>query len=288
MRAVLGIDAAWTLTHPSGVALAVQMGTAWRLVAVSPSYQGFHALAAQGPASELRPSGSRPDAKELLATSRKLCGLPVDLVAIDMPLARSRITGRRASDNAVSSAYGARKCGTHTPSSARPGVISDELKEGFGEAGYPLQTQSISTPGLIEVYPHPALVELAGAPERLRYKVSKARGYWPKSDAAERKKLLLREWTGIITRLETQITGVASALPTLPADARGAELKAFEDMLDAVVCAWVAICALEERATPFGDQNSAIWVPNRRQCSNPSQAVNRRRPGPRSRLRIGG
>ncbi len=264
MRAVLGIDAAWTLTHPSGVALAAQMGTGWRLVALSPSYQRFHALAGRGSPPELRPSGSRPDAEELLATSRKLCGLPVDLVAIDLPLARGRIAGRRASDNAVSSAYGARKCGTHTPSSARPGRISDELKEGFGDAGYPLQTESISTPGLIEVYPHPALVELARAPERLRYKVSKVRSYWPRSDAAERRKFLLQEWAGIITLLETQIMGVTNALPSLPPDARGDELKAFEDMLDAVVCAWVAICALEARATPFGDQDSAIWVPSRR------------------------
>jgi len=264
MRAVLGIDAAWTPTHPSGVALAAQMGTAWRLVALSASYQRFHALAGRGSPAELRPSGSRPDAKELLATSRKLCGAPVDLVAIDMPLARGRIAGRRASDNALSSAYGAFKCGTHTPSGARPGPMSDELKEGFDEAGYPLQTSSISTPGVIEVYPHPALVQLADAPERLRYKVSKVRSYWPRSDATARRKFLLQEWAGIIALLETQIMGVTDALPSLPADARGHELKAFEDMLDAVVCAWVAICALEARATPFGDQNSAIWVPNAR------------------------
>src|SRR5258706_12272244 len=116
MRAVLGIDAAWTLTKPSGVALVVEAGTTWNLVALEPSYQHFHTLAAGDTSLEVRPSGSRPDAKALLASSATLCGVPVDLVAIDMPLAHGPIRGRRNSDNAVSRAYGARKCGTHTPS----------------------------------------------------------------------------------------------------------------------------------------------------------------------------
>jgi predicted RNase H-like nuclease len=105
------------------------------------------------------------------------CGRPVDLVAIDMPLARSPIVGRRASDDAVSSAYGGRKCGTHTPSAFRPGRMSDDLREGFERAGYPLLTNTIAQSGVIEVYPHPALVELAGASERLPYKASKVRSY---------------------------------------------------------------------------------------------------------------
>lgn len=42
---------------------------------------------------------------------------------------------------------------------------------------------------------------------------------------------------------------------------KGAALKAFEDKLDAIVCAWVGICVIEHRATPFGDHDSAIWVP---------------------------
>jgi hypothetical protein len=43
-----------------------------------------------------------------------------------------------------------------------------------------LQTLTIASPALIEVYPHPALVELAGAVERLPYKAAKVSAYWPK------------------------------------------------------------------------------------------------------------
>jgi predicted RNase H-like nuclease len=179
-----------------------------------------------------------------------------------MPLSHNRITGRRTSDNAVSRAYGARKCGTHSPSATRPGRISDDLRTEFGQAGYPLQTDAISPPGLIEVYPHPALVELANAPERLRYKCSKVRRYWPTSTPSERRTFLLQEWCDIVALLEEQITGVAEALPPPDTDARPVELKAYEDMLDATICAWVAIRALKKAAKPFGDNESAIWIPN--------------------------
>ena len=41
---------------------------------------------------------------------------PVDLVAIDMPIANLPITGRRVADRLVSAQFGGRGCSTHTPS----------------------------------------------------------------------------------------------------------------------------------------------------------------------------
>lgn len=67
----------------------------------------------------------------------------IDLIAIDMPLARTAIIARRVSDDAVSRAYGARKCGTHAPSAIRPNPISDALREASEESGYPLLTKDI-------------------------------------------------------------------------------------------------------------------------------------------------
>jgi predicted RNase H-like nuclease len=261
MRAVLGIDAAWTSAQPSGVALATETALGWELVAVAPSYQRFHARAADNLVPEVRPSGSMPLASALLASCSALCGGPVDLVAIDMPLSHAPIIARRTSDDKVSSAYGQRKCGTHTPSPLRPGPISDSLRESFDQMGYPLLTTAISSPGLIEVYPHPALVELTSASERLPYKAAKARNYWPALCPEERRVRLYKEWNAIVTRLGSEIRGVAAELPALELGASRAELKAYEDALDAIVCAWVAICALSDQARPFGDNQSAIWIP---------------------------
>ena len=105
MRAVLGIDAAWTLTPPSGVALVAEHHRHWRLIAAEASYQRFQVRANTGLPTKARPQGSRPDPSALLASALMLCGCPVNLVAIDMPLAHTPITGRRTCDDAVSRVY---------------------------------------------------------------------------------------------------------------------------------------------------------------------------------------
>lgn len=259
--AVLGIDAAWTLVQPSGVALVAQRAGSWHLVTVASSYRHFLGLAAGHSPSACPPTGSVPDATALISASRALCGRMPDVVAIDMPLSLVPITSRRASDNAVSRAYGSRWWWTHTPSCARPGKISDDLREDFTAAGFLLQTVAMTTPGLIEVYPHPALVELAGAPRRLPYKASNIRKYWPDDTPRNRRKRLVEQWGSIVELLDAEISGVADALRPVSAEATGIELKAYEDALDAIVCAWIGICAIEDRAIAYGDEVSAIWVP---------------------------
>lgn len=260
-RAVLGIDAAWTLTQPSGVALVIGRRGEWRLVSVKESYQSFRARALEPQPGIGRIDGP-PEPPMLLATALEICGRPIDLVAVDMPLAYSPIVGRRAADTAVSRSYGGRGCGTHSPSELRPGRISDDLRLSFANAGYSLCTEALATPGLIEVYPHPALVELASASYRLPYKAGNVRRYWPPFNPSERRLLLYEQWRTIIGLLEMEIEGVSAALPDLAPNAMGREMKAYEDKLDAVVCAWVAVCALEGRAKPFGDDESAIWIPH--------------------------
>jgi predicted RNase H-like nuclease len=229
MRVVLGIDAAWTLIQPSGVALVAESAAGWRLIAVESSYQRFQALADKRQRTDMRPVGSPPDVPALLNAASELSGRP-DLIAIDMPLARTPIIGRRASDNAVSRAYGGRKCGTHTPSISRPGAISDNLRADFEKQGYVLRIDGCAAGGLIEVYPHPALLELANAKERLTYKAAKVRSYWPSLLPMERRKSLYRQWTKIIELLESEIAGVTAAFPALEATASGQQVKALRTL----------------------------------------------------------
>lgn len=136
MTTVLGIDAAWTATQPSGVALVSSMAGVWRLIFAGASYRHLLICADEGVISTSRPSGSVAEPAALLAASGKIAGAPVDLVAVDMPLSREPIAARRVSDNLVSAAYGARHCSTHTPSAIRPGKISDDLRRGFEHCGY--------------------------------------------------------------------------------------------------------------------------------------------------------
>jgi len=94
--------------------------------------------------------------------------------------------------------------------------------------------------------------------------VSRARGYWPDAAPAERRASLIAVWGAIVAALEGEIAGAAGALALPDPAAPAATLKAFEDQLDAVVCAWVGVCVLEGRARALGDGDAAIWTPDPR------------------------
>ncbi|WP_313555846.1 DUF429 domain-containing protein [Agrobacterium cavarae] len=260
MKAILGIDAAWTVKEPSGIAVVAKRLGRWRLLALAPSYTAFldETLSSQ---ASVRHRGTQVEAAHLLERARAIAACDVDLVAIDMPLSEDLITTRRACDNLVSSAYGARHCATHTPSAIRPGKISDDIRLGFSRQGYNLLRDRIETPGLMEVYPHPARVELSRSDRRLPYKAAKVAKYWPDDTPAVRRDSLIGVWHRIVRLLDAEIDGVHAKMTVPGRDAKGWELKGFEDMLDAVVCAWVGIEALEGRAICYGDNRSAIWIP---------------------------
>ena len=99
MVSILAIDAAWTATEPSGVALVSDedKGT-WVCRSVAPSYASFISLAKGCPVNweECSPTGNEPNPKSLLnAASILLNGAGTDLVTADMPVATEPIVGRR-------------------------------------------------------------------------------------------------------------------------------------------------------------------------------------------------
>jgi Protein of unknown function (DUF429) len=112
----------------------------------------------------------------------------------------------------------------------------------------------VATPGLMEVYPHAALLALSGDAVRLAYKAGKTTTYWPSETAQGRRAPLLAAWARIVAMLDREISGVSAALP-LPTEEKGRKLKAYEDRLDSVICAYVAIEALKKRAEAYGDES---------------------------------
>ena len=263
---VLGIDAAWTTHQPSGVALVQRKGSHWQCKALAPSYDSFLAFASgqpQDPATKAR--GSEPDPGALLRASQQLTGQPMSCVSVDMPLATTPITGRRAADNMVSSRFGTRGCAVHSPSAERPGAIADRLRGNLASLGCSLHTTSCNRelPALIEVYPHVALLALLGRDYRVPYKVSRSLQYWKSEQLspAERITRLLQEFQAIRAGLEQHITAIPTIIPEVSEVKTLASLKPIEDMLDALVCAWMGIQHLQGRSSGLGDSSAAIWVP---------------------------
>lgn len=144
----------------------------------------------------------------------------------------------------ISSLYGARHASTRTQSVTRPGKLNDQLRIGFNDTGYPLGVEDPAGRALIEVYPHPAIIELAEAERRLPYKTSRKGKYWREKAPGARREMLIEVGRQIVGLLDTRIRGVAAAL-MLPSITARYEMKAFEDSLGAVVCAWVGACEMD-------------------------------------------
>lgn len=267
MASVLGIDAAWTDRNPSGVALVrTNQDQCWECVALAPSYDAFVALAECNPVRwDERPRGGNPEPERLLGAAEQLLGGErVTVVSVDMPLSTAPITERRAADRAISRKFGRYGCGTHTASATRPGAISDQLRESLANRGYRLAVSEPDTCTVIEVYPHPALLRLLRRTYRVPYKVDRARRYWREASISQRADRLIKKFRLIYKGLTCVIQGICDFLPASPYVGSLASLKRYEDALDALVCAWVGTRYLEGCADPFGDQDAAIWVPNRR------------------------
>ena len=263
---VLGIDAAWTAHQPSGVALVRQRGDAWSCAALAPSYQSFIDLAHGTPVDwASRPQGSRPEIIALVDAAERLGGRPVDLIAFDMPLSIEPIGNRRAADREVSRLFGSRGCAVHSPTAQRPGAIADRIRQQLQSRGYPLCVASDSPgrSGVIEVYPHVALLALLQRDYRVAYKVSRSLLYWKaeKLPVSERIRRLLVEFRQIRTALNQHIGAIALPLPEPEQVSALAALKPLEDSLDALVCAWVGMEHLQGRTRGLGDSIAAIWCP---------------------------
>jgi predicted RNase H-like nuclease len=249
--AVLGIDPAWTPANPSGVALVTRIGGRPAVARVESSFAAFLGV------PETDTVRSQPvTLADVIRTARRQAKAPLMCVAMDIPLSKRRIDKRRAADSAISKAFGAMKCAAHTPNANRPGAWGRTLQAAAKDAGYQLQVAG-DPPGLprtrslIEVYPHPALLRLCGVPERLKYK-DKASFTEPERRQA---------FQAIVDALVREMDGVPAESLIPGEDATGRQWKACEDALDALVCGWIGLEYLSQRAIPYGDGHDAVWVP---------------------------
>lgn len=257
MRYVLGVDAAWSVNHPSGVALLSYTAEGRpKLVRAGRSYEEFQQGQIDWPS---KPGGSPPNFYELL----KGCP-PVSVIALDIPLAPFLIQGRREVDQALSKRYAKYKAAVYSPTKDCPGPLAKAIFEQISAMGYTWALEYTDERAFFEVYPHASIIELFNYQERFPYKVSKKNKYWPNASQTERNQNILTNLNTLRDNLNT-IVDLTELIPNLEQERPYplTYLKGYEDLLDAVVCAVTGYYYLQGRCKPFGDQQGVAWVPRR-------------------------
>lgn len=238
----LGIDFAWHgEERPSGVALLKgdRHGASLSDVRVIPS-------------------------KDVMAYVDKYAEEPV-VVAIDAPLIVNNKLGQRLCEKLISKKYGARHGAAHTTNLSRfPDADSVRLAAELEAKGFrhaPEVSQKDKRV-MLEVYPHPALLELFSRPMVINYK---------KGTVSERRRgqRELQRCLGELscrTPLIISTPKLSAFLLTDTQVLRGAKLKENEDQLDSVLCAYIAFHYWfwrPSRTYAFGDvTNGYIIVPS--------------------------
>lgn len=184
------------------------------------------------------------------------------VVAVDAPLIIRNATGRRPCEAALGAVYARRQAGCHPANlSLYPDASSVALAQWLAHRGYRHAPDARDTEAraMLEVYPHAALVASFDLPQSLKYK----RG------GVAQKRAGLRELSGLLGRLRIgtaplQPSALLARLLTRDVEElRGQALKAHEDTLDAVTCAYVAACWAQRHTVAvdvFGNASTGYIV----------------------------
>ena len=255
----VGVDLAWGVRRPTGVAVLDDAG---RLVDVCAVLADDEVVAAVAPYVE------------------GPC-----LVAFDAPLVVRNATGNRPCEAALNRDFarfdaGAHPCNTGRPelrAQSRAGRVADRL-------GLDLDPASPASRRAVEVYPHAATVALFRLGRTLKYKHKPGRS--------------LDSMRAELLRLAALLEGLAAAAPSMRLDhpawaelvaavgaaPRKVDLRREEDQVDAVVCAYVALHAVRRPGctTTYGDAaTGAIVTPTLPAGHRPDPRPARTRPASR-------
>ncbi len=219
MTVFIGLDLAWTPHHESGICVIDGMGVAARLVILAAEVHtpGWFAALCEGAGADV-------------------------VAAIDAPLI---VESGRTAERELATVFGKAKASAYTATveflSRMNGMAGPNLALLLNKHGFEFRPSALGERGpgrfALEVFPHPAHVELFSLSERLRYK---------KGRVAARRVALLEYQGHLRELLSRELPGVArdarvkEMLSPSAVTVRGKALKRFEDQLDAITCAYVA------------------------------------------------
>lgn len=247
----IGVDLAWSSRNPTGLAVLRWDGKVANLV-------------------EPLPSAAVYSDGEIAAYVEAIAARGSVLVAIDAPLTVPNQTGRRPGEAELNAVFSRFHAGAHPANRQRlagynGGTVRGEellsLLSSLGIRHDPIIKRRQRIRQAFEVYPHPAMVVLFRLDKVLKYKAKPV--------------ITLEQRLAAFQSYQRHLRSLRTAKPSvllpeeLLADThlvkRGRALKGYEDQLDAVFCAYMALYYWwwgAERCRIFGDiEQGYIVVP---------------------------
>jgi predicted RNase H-like nuclease len=236
MMTFIGVDLAWSPRNPTGAAVIVGDATGGALV-------------------ETALLGD--DAAIVAYVERHAAGGDA-IVAVDAPLWVPNHTGRRPAEAENGRAFGRNQAGAHQANRRRlafGGVVRGEALvaalEARGFAHRPFVAAGEPVRQVVEVFPHPATIALFGLDRTLKYKARPKRGMDERLAAWRRYQAHLLA----LGQADPPLRGHEQTLAQDAAALRGRRLKDYEDQIDALLCAYIALYAFRwgaARCRTFG------------------------------------
>jgi predicted RNase H-like nuclease len=242
----IGIDLAWSPRNPTGVATIVGDETGGALV-------------------ETALLGGD---QEIIAYVERHAGDGLALVAIDAPLWVPNQTGRRPAEAEIGRAFGRYQAGAHPANRQR--LAFDDVVRGealvatlrtLGFAHRPAIVAGAPVRQVVEVYPHPATIALFELERTLKYKARPGRSIDQRLGAWQQFQAHLRK----LATADPPLHGQEELLSHDASTLRGRRLKDYEDQVDALLCAYIALYAFRwgaARCQTFGSlEQGYIFTP---------------------------
>ncbi len=238
----IGVDLAWSSRNPTGLAALRWHGDMASLV-------------------EPLPEALVYTDQEIAAYIAQVSTSGGVVVAIDAPLTVPNRTGQRPGEKALNAAFARFHAGAHPANRERLAGYNNGTVRGedvlaqlqtLGIRHDPVLTPRLSIRQVFEVYPHPAMVVLFQLDKVLKYKAK------PQTPHHERL-IAFRRYQHHLFNLRNNtpaLTLPESLLSETHLTKKGRALKAYEDQLDAVFCAYLALYYWwwgTERCHIFGD-----------------------------------
>lgn len=218
----VGIDLAWSPNNGTGVAIAERRRGSWVLEDAV---------------------GTVGSNEEIVAYIRRGVGSAPAIVSVDAPLVVPHDRTTRDGDRAIASVFGPMKAAVYPATKNRLGsyggrriwdLVGDLQDAGFRHDCHVAPGKEVRQ--FFETYPHAATVALFHLPRILAYKAKQGRSYEERWRAFRQLHRHLRS----LERFDPPLTGIRRFLERKVTGLRGNALKAYEDRLDGILCAYIA------------------------------------------------